>query len=120
MSLKLTPELKSILSLVKSKKDYTGLISALSTLNKEAIKLLDFVKEIYLFKIRGKRTLLIDLLYNLASGNLKKFKEPFKLILVNLLQDIASGNPEKSKKPFTYTLSNLNFFKELIAKLKRK
>ena len=85
MSLKLTPELKSILSLVKSKKDYTGLISALSTLNKEAIKLLDFVKEIYLFKIRGKRTLLIDLLYNLASGDLKKSKEPLKLILVNLL-----------------------------------
>ena len=85
MSLKLIPELKSILSLAKSKKDYTRLINALGTLNKEAIKLPDLVKEVYLFKIRGERTLLINLLYNLASSNLKKFKEPLKLILVNLL-----------------------------------
>jgi hypothetical protein len=74
-----------MLSLAKSGGDYTGLISALGTLDKEAIKLLDLVKEVHLSKIRGERTLLIDLLYNLASGNLKKFKEPFKLILVNLL-----------------------------------
>ena len=85
MSLKLIPELKSILSLAKSKKDYTRLINALGTLNKEAIKLPDLVKEVYLFKIRGERTLLINLLYNLASGNLKKFKKLLKLILVNLL-----------------------------------
>jgi hypothetical protein len=57
----------------------------LGTLNKEAIKLPDLVKEVYLFKIREERTLLIDLLHNLASGNLKKSKEPLKLILVNLL-----------------------------------
>jgi hypothetical protein len=38
-----------------------------------------------LAKIKGEKTLLINLLYNLASGNLKKFKKPFKLILVNLL-----------------------------------
>ena len=85
MSLKLIPELKSILSLAKSKRDYIKLISALGTLNKEAIKLPDLVKEVHLFKIREKRTLLIDLLYNLALSNLKKFKEPFKLILINLL-----------------------------------
>ena len=85
MSLKLTLKLKSILSLDKSKRDYIKLISTLSTLNKKSIKLLDLVKEVYLFKIRGKRTLLIDLLYNLASSNLKKFKKPFKLILINLL-----------------------------------
>jgi hypothetical protein len=85
LSLKLTLKLKSILSLAKSKGDYTRLISALSTLNKEAIKLLNLVKEVHLSKIRGERALLINLLYNLASGNLKKFKEPFKLILVNLL-----------------------------------
>jgi len=82
-------------SLAKSKEDYIKLISALSTLNKEAIKLLDLVKEVYLFKIRGERTLLINLLYNLALSNLKK-----------------------SKEPFTYTLSNLENFKELIIKLK--
>ena len=74
-----------MLSLAKSKRDYIRLISALSTLNKEAIKLPDLVKEVYLFKIRGERTLLINLLYNLASGNLKKFKKLLKLILVNLL-----------------------------------
>jgi hypothetical protein len=85
LSLKLTPELKSILSLVKNKGDYTKLISTLGTLNKEAIKLLNLIKEVHLFKIREKRTLLINLLYNLALSNLKKFKEPFKLILVNLL-----------------------------------
>ena len=85
MSLKLTLKLKSILSLAKNKGDYIRLISALSTLNKEAIKLLDLIREVHLFKIREKRTLLINLLYNLASGDLKKFKEPFKLILVNLL-----------------------------------
>ena len=72
-------------SLAKSKEDYIKLISALSTLNKEAIKLLDLVKEVYLFKIRGERTLLINLLYNLALSNLKKFKKSLKLILVNLL-----------------------------------
>ena len=59
----------------------------LSTLNKEAIKLLDLIKEVYLFKIREGRTLLINLLYNLALSNLKK-----------------------SRKPFTYISSNLNFF----------
>ena len=85
LSLKLTLKLKSILSLAKNKGDYIRLISALSTLNKEAIKLLDLIREVHLFKIREKRTLLINLLYNLASGDLKKFKEPFKLILVNLL-----------------------------------
>jgi len=57
----------------------------LSTLNKEAIKLLDLVKEVCLSKIREEMTLLVDLLYNLTSSNLKKFKEPFKLFLVNLL-----------------------------------
>ena len=98
MSIKLTPKLKSILSLAKSKKNLAKLISVLSTLNKEAIKLLDLVKEVHLFKIRGERTLLIDLLYNLASSDLKKSKEPFKLILVNLLQVLASGNLEKFKK----------------------
>jgi len=85
LSLKLTLKLKSILTLAKSKGDYIKLINILSTLNKEAIKLLDLVKEVYLFKIKGKRTLLINLLYNLASSNLKKSKKPFKLILVNLL-----------------------------------
>ena len=85
LSLKLTLKLKSKLSLAKSKGDYIKLISVLGTLNKEAIKLPAFVKEVHLFKIRGERTLLIDLLYNLASGNLKKSKEPFKQILVNLL-----------------------------------
>jgi len=85
LSLKFTLKLKSILSLAKSKRDYIKLISALGTLNKEAIKLPDLVKEVHLFKIREKRTLLIDLLYNLALSNLKKFKEPFKLILINLL-----------------------------------
>jgi len=85
LSLKLTLKLKSILSLAKSKRDYIRLINILGTLNKEAIKLLNFVKEVHLFKIRGKRTLLINLLYNLASSNLKKSIEPFKLILVNLL-----------------------------------
>jgi len=84
LSLKLTLKPKSILSLVKSKGDYIRLISVLSTLNEEAIKLLNLIK-VHLFKIRGKRTLLIDLLYNLASSNLKKFKKPFKLILINLL-----------------------------------
>ena len=49
----------------------------------------------HLSKIREKRTLLINLLYNLALSNLKK-----------------------SKEPFTYTLSNLENFKELIIKLK--
>jgi hypothetical protein len=85
LSLKLTPELKSILSLAKSKGDYTRLINILGTLNKEAIKLPDLVKEVHLSKIRGERILLINLLYNLTSGNLKKSKEPLKLILVNLL-----------------------------------
>ena len=74
-----------MLSLAKSKRDYTKLINILGTLNKEAIKLPDLVKKVYLSKIGGKRTLLIDLLYNLALSNLKKFKEPFKLILINLL-----------------------------------
>ena len=60
LSLKLTLKLKSILSLAKSKKDYTKLISILSTLNKEAIKLLDLVKEVHLFEIRKEKTLLID------------------------------------------------------------
>jgi hypothetical protein len=74
-----------MLSLAKNKGDYIRLINALGTLNKEAIKLPALVKEVHLFKIRGERTLLIDLLYNLASSNLKKSKKPFKLILVNLL-----------------------------------
>ena len=84
LSLKLTLKLKSILGLAKSKGDYIRLISALGTLNKEAIKLLNLVK-VHLSKIKEKRTLLINLLYNLASGNLKKSKKPLKLILVNLL-----------------------------------
>ena len=75
MSLKFTLKLKSILSLTKSKRDYIKLISVLSTLNKEAIKLLDLIKEVYLFKIREGRTLLINLLYNLALSNLKKSKK---------------------------------------------
>jgi hypothetical protein len=85
LSLKLTLKLKSILSLAKNKEDFIKLINILSILNKEAIKLLNFVKEVHLFKIREEKSLLIDLLYNLALSNLKKFKEPFKLILVNLL-----------------------------------
>ena len=85
MSLKLTLKLKSILSLAKSKKDYTRLINTLNTLNKKAIKLLNLVKKVYLFEIKEERTLLIDLLYNLALSDLKKFKKPLKLILVNLL-----------------------------------
>jgi len=64
-----------MLSLAKSKRDYTRLINALSTLNKEAIKLLNLIKEVHLSKIREERTLLIDLLYNLALSNLKKFKK---------------------------------------------
>ena len=51
----------------------------------------------HLFEIKGERTLLINLLYNLALSNLEKFK-----------------------KPFAYTLSNLENFKELIVKLKCK
>jgi hypothetical protein len=74
-----------MLSLAKSKGNYTKLINTLDTLNKKAIKLLNLVKKVHLFEIREKRTLLINLLYNLALSNLKKFKEPFKLILVNLL-----------------------------------
>ena len=77
LSLKLTLKLKSILSLAKSKKDYTKLISILSTLNKKAIKLLNLVKEVHLFEIKGERTLLINLLYNLALSNLKKSKKTF-------------------------------------------
>ena len=57
----------------------------LSTLNKEAIKLLNLIREVHLFKIKEERTLLIDLLYNLTLSNLKKFKKSLKLILVNLL-----------------------------------
>ena len=75
MSLKLTLKLKSILSLAKSKGDFIRLISVLSILNKEAIKLLNLIKEVHLSKIREERTLLIDLLYNLALSNLKKFKK---------------------------------------------
>jgi len=120
LSLKFTLKLKSILSLAKSKRDYIKLIGALSTLNKEAINLLEFVKEVHLFKIRRKRTLLINLLYNLTLSNLKKFREPFKLILVNLLQDLALSNLKKFKEPFTYTLNNLENSKELIIKLKCK
>jgi hypothetical protein len=120
LSLKLTLKLKSILSLAKSKGDYIKLISALNTLNKEAIKLPDLIKEVHLFKIKAKRTLLINLLYNLVLSNLKKSKEPFKQILVNLLQDLALSNLKKFKEPFIYTLSNLENFKKLIAKLKRK
>jgi len=75
---------------------------------------------VHLFKIRRKRTLLINLLYNLTLSNLKKFREPFKLILVNLLQDLALSNLKKFKEPFTYTLNNLENSKELIIKLKCK
>jgi coproporphyrinogen III oxidase-like Fe-S oxidoreductase len=57
----------------------------LSTLNKEAIKLLNLIRKVHLFKIKEERTLLIDLLYNLTLSNLKKFKKSLKLILVNLL-----------------------------------
>ena len=110
LSLKFTLKLKSMLSLAKSKEDFTRLISALSTLNKEAIKLLDLVKEVHLFKTKNKRTLLINSLYNLTLSNLKKSKKPFKLILINLLQDLALSNLKKSRKPFTYISSNLNFF----------
>jgi len=66
LSLKLTLKLKSILSLTKSKRDFIKLISVLSTINKEANKLLDFVKEVYLFEFKEKRNLLINLLYNLT------------------------------------------------------
>jgi len=120
LSLKLTLKLKSILSLAKSKGDFTRLINALSTLNKEAIELLNLIRKVHLFETREKRTLLINLLYNLTSGNLKKFKEPLKLILINLLQDLALSNLEKSKEPFAYISSNLNFFREFIAKPKCK
>ena len=85
LSLKLILKLKSILSLAKSKRDYIKPINALSTSNKKAIKLLDLIKKVHLFEFKEKRTLLINLLYNLASSNLKKSIEPFKLILVNLL-----------------------------------
>ena len=88
--------------MAKSKEDYIRLISVLSTLNKEAIKLLDLIKEVHLFKFKEKRTLLVNLLYNLTSGNLKKFKEPFKPILANLLQNLALNNLKKFKEPFTY------------------
>jgi hypothetical protein len=74
-----------MLSLAKSKGDYIRLISVLNTLNKEAIKLPDLVKKVHLFEIREEKTLLIDLLYNLASSNLEKSRKLFKLILVNLL-----------------------------------
>ena len=43
-----------MLSLAKSKRDYTKLINILGTLNKEAIKLPDLVKEVHLFKIGEK------------------------------------------------------------------
>ena len=75
LSLKLTLKLKSILSLAKSKRDYIKPINALSTSNKKAIKLLDLIKKVYLFKIEGEKTLLINLLYNLALSNLKKSKK---------------------------------------------
>ena len=120
LSLKLTLKLKSILSLAKSKRDFTRLIDMLNTINKEANKLLNLIKEVHLFKFKEKRTLLINLLYNLTLSNLKKFREPFKLILVNLLQDLALSNLKKFKEPFTYTLNNLENSKELIIKLKCK
>jgi hypothetical protein len=68
---------------------------------------------VYLSKIWEERTLLINLLYNLALSDLKKSKKPFKLILVNLLQVLALSNLEKSKKTFSYTLNNLKRFKNL-------
>ena len=43
-----------MLSLAKNKGDYIRLINALGTLNKEAIKLPAFVKEVHLFKIGEK------------------------------------------------------------------
>jgi hypothetical protein len=54
LSLKLTLKLKSILSWAKSKRDLIKLISMLNTINKEANKLLDFVKKVYLFKFKKK------------------------------------------------------------------
>jgi hypothetical protein len=75
LSLKLTLKLKSILSLAKSKGDLIRLINILSILNKKAIKILDFIKEVHLSKIREKKTLLINLLYNLTLSNLKKSKK---------------------------------------------
>jgi hypothetical protein len=106
--------------LAKSKRDFTRLINALSIINKEANKLLNLIKEVHLFKFKEKRTLLVNLLYNLTSGNLEKFKEPFKPILANLLQNLALNNLKKFKEPFTYTFSNLKKFKKLIIKPKRK
>jgi hypothetical protein len=47
----------------------------LTTLNKEAIRLLNLIKEVHLFKIKEERTLLVDLLYNLTLSNLEKFKK---------------------------------------------
>ena len=52
LSLKLTLKLKSIPSLAKSKGDYTRPINTLGTLDKEAIKLLNLIKEVHLSKIR--------------------------------------------------------------------
>ena len=57
--LKFTLKLKSILSLAKNKRDFIKLISMPGIIDKEANKLLDFVKEVYLFKFKEKRTLLI-------------------------------------------------------------
>jgi hypothetical protein len=85
LSLKLTLKLKSLLSLAKSKKDFIKLINILSIINKEANKLLDFIKEVYVFKFKEEKTLLINLLLNLILSNLKKFRKSFKLILANLL-----------------------------------
>jgi len=92
----------------------------LSTINKEANKLLDLIKKVHLFEFKEKRTLLINLLYNLTLSNLKKSKIPFKLILANLLQDLVLSNLKKFRKPFAYTFNNLKKFKKLIIKLKCK
>jgi RNA processing factor Prp31 len=80
LSLKFTLKLKSILNLAKNKRYFIKLISVLGIIDKEANKLLNFVKEVYLFKFKEKRTLLINLLYNLTLSNLKKFRESFKQI----------------------------------------
>jgi hypothetical protein len=120
LSLKLTLKLKSILSLAKSKRDFTRLIDMLNTINKEANKLLNLIKEVHLFKFKEKRTLLINLLYNSTLSNLKKSRKLFKLILANLLQNLILYNLKKFKEPFAYISSGLKKFKEFIIKLKCK
>jgi hypothetical protein len=59
--LKLILKLKSILSLAKSKGDYIKLINVLSTLNKEAIKLLKSPLFIFLSNLENFKELIIKL-----------------------------------------------------------